>query len=259
MKLVDRATQTFSYGRFSESRLSGKVVLEPWFTPEGRRRLAETPYAEPFYRMAHHFQPQSGPVLCGVASAVIVLNALSLPGDAAPEQPTLAIQIPDNQGSIAFKTYAQSTFLEGPTEAIKRRRVVEYLEKHDDGEYRPGLGLSDLGKLIECRGAKAPTVFAGESNVEAFRSLVMDSGKRGSPLLILHFRADVMGGIPRGHISPVGAYHPGTDSVLVMDVATHKGPWYWAPVPDLFEAMRETYDTQPKGGGWAAVTYTRSG
>ena len=35
----------------------------------------------------------------------------------------------------------------------------------------------------------------------------------------------------------LGAYHAGSDSVLVLDVARFKYPPHWVPIPTLFSAM----------------------
>ena len=111
--------------------------------------------------------------------------------------------------------------------------------------------------MIESSGAKVELKFAVESvlktGIHNFRELLKEKLNSPKQFLLIHFRSDLIGGIPRGHISPLSAYDEESDSVLVLDVAGHKGPWYWAPIPHLFQAMRATYDTQPQGGGYVVV------
>jgi len=45
-----------------------------------------------------------------------------------------------------------------------------------------------------------------------------------------------------GHISPLGAYHQPTDSVLIMDVTPNKADWVWVKLSKLIQAMA-TKDT----------------
>lgn len=40
--------------------------------------------------------------------------------------------------------------------------------------------------------------------------------------VIIHWRQDLLGGLSRGHISPIGVYDKDTNSVLILDVAQHK-------------------------------------
>ena len=52
-----------------------------------------------------------------------------------------------------------------------------------------------------------------------------------------------------GHFSPIAAYHPETDSALVLDVARFKYPPYWCPVSTLWKAMApiDNVTGQPRG------------
>ena len=53
-----------------------------------------------------------------------------------------------------------------------------------------------------------------------------------------------------GHFSPIAAYHPPTDSCLVLDVARFKYTPYWVAVTDLYEAMIPADMATGKSRGW---------
>ncbi len=248
-----RASQVYEYGKFGASAFAPhQTVLVPWNSPEGITRLARLKVAAPFFRLAHFYQPQLSPVYCGVAAGVMLLNALRCPKGTAPLDTGLPIYLPETGELLPFKAYSQLSFLCEKTEKVKPRKVIEYKEKNAAGNFRPGLSLLELRDLLRAHGVEAESEFASDARETDFRSqLVASMG--GEAFCVIHFRCDLLGGVPRGHISPLGAFDTESDSVLVMDVASHKTPWYWAPVPELFAAMAATYDSQPKGGGWVLV------
>jgi hypothetical protein len=251
--LNDRASEAYAYGKFTASTFAPQeVVLERWDSKEGKARLFRSENSSAFFALAPFFQPQLSPVYCGIASAVMVLNALRCPTDSAPHDNALPVMVPETNQTIALRAYSQLSFLNESTEAVKPKAVIEHREKDTSGKYRPGLSLMELRDLLRAYRVQVEAHFASESGEQEFRRDFERAEKRQS-FVIIHFRSDLMGGIPRGHISPLAAWDRTSDSVLIMDVASHKGPWYWAPVSQVFQAMSATYDTQPSGGGWLEV------
>ena len=55
------------------------------------------------------------------------------------------------------------------------------------------------------------------------------------------------------HFSPLAAWHPGRDLVLIIDVARFKYPPHWAPVERLFSAMQAVDPTSGTARGWLLV------
>ena len=259
--LVERSAQGFTYGKFQSSAFSegNEITVTSWNSEEGKKRLFESENAKDFFQLANFYQPQISPVYCGVASAVIVMNALSQPNNKAPEQKSLEIPIPGSDRTINFPAYSQTTFLGTKTDVVKRKGVIEYRDKNKNGIYKPGLSLLELKGLIEAYQFRVSHYFPSEFKItdvaiSDFRDLAKDVFSSNQQYMIIHFRSDMLGGIPKGHISPVAAYHEPSDSILILDVAGHKGPWYWAPVDHVLKAMATTYDTQPKGGGYLVIS-----
>lgn len=262
--LKKRSLHSYSYGNFGPSSFSkdGKISIVNWAKPEAQQRLQNNPYSKLFFHLAPFYQPQMNPLYCGVASAVIVLNALHQPFDYAPANSMLNVKVPGTEEIILFSAFSQTNLLSDTTQNVKPKAVVEYREKNDQGMYRPGLSLLELKGILQSYGAEVKEIFPAfekksSEGLEIFRRVVKETCNNTFQYLIIHFRSDLIGGIPRGHISPIGAYHEATDTVLVMDVASHKGPWYWALASELYQAMSAVYDTQPQGGGYLVVSRGR--
>lgn len=259
--LMQRSLQDYQYGNFGPSKFAKPeaVTLIPWSTQEGKELLFKSEYSASFFQLANFFQPQINSVYCGVASAVIVLNALSQPLNKAPYSEALSIPVGDSGKIINVPAYSQLTFLGEKTEVIKKKRVIEYREKNEAGEFRPGLSLEELSGLIEVYGFSThfhhPSADGDlKKGEEKFRTKLKEVLVNSTAHLIIHFRSDLLGGLPRGHISPVAAYEAVSDRALILDVAGHKGPWYWAPVSHIYQSIAFIYDTQPKGGGYMVVS-----
>jgi hypothetical protein len=109
-------------------------------------------YMTDFFQLAHNFQPQDNPLYCGVASSVIVLNALRLNRNAVPSQKSLEVVVPENLGAgrRPYPAYSQLTLLDERTEAVKPRAVIELKNAGEGGgEIDPGLKLAQLKGILE--------------------------------------------------------------------------------------------------------------
>jgi len=233
------------YGVFGPSSFSpqGKTVLVGWNTEEGKSRLASSAYKNDFFQLAHNFQPQANPLYCGVASSVIVLNALRLNRNAVPSQKPLEVAVPENLGGgrRPYPAYSQLTLLGERTEAVKPRDVVELKNTGaEGGVIDPGLKLAQLKGILEAYDTRVDLHYADADSaaaVAAFREDLKTVLADSDHFLLVNFNGSTLGASTHGHISPVAAYDENTDSVLVLDVAGYFNPWYWAPVTDLYGAM----------------------
>jgi len=129
------------YGVFGPSSFSpqGKTVLVDWNTEEGKSRLARAEYKTDFFQLAHNYQPQANPLYCGIASSVIVLNALRLDRNAVPSQKSLEVVAPESLGGgrLSYPAYSQLTLLGERTEPVKPRAVIELKNAGEGGQDRP--------------------------------------------------------------------------------------------------------------------------
>jgi hypothetical protein len=232
-----------SYGQFSPSLFSddNAVVIVGWDSDEGQDRLIRSRYKTDYLQMAHHFQPQMNPLYCGVASSVIVLNSMRLPGGVT------AHQNPDKKDAAAdpaddwleYPAYSQQNLLGDRTEAVKPRAVIE-MRSTVNGEADPGLTLAQLEGILEAYDATVELHYADRNDkaaIAAFRTTVRQALQESEQFILVNFNGRSIGALTSGHISPVAAYDERSDSVLLLDVAGYLNPWYWAPVAHLYQAM----------------------
>ena len=72
--------------------------------------------------------------------------------------------------------------------------------------------------------------------------------------MCLHYSRSSLGQTGSGHFSPLGAYDPDSDRLLVLDVARFKYPPHWVTVSDLWEAMKGVDSDTGNSRGYAMVS-----
>lgn len=236
--------ESFGPSSFSDR---GEVVLAAWNSDEGLRRLNRSTHKVDFHQLAHRFQPQINPLYCGIATTTILLNAIKIPRGAAPSQEELEVEKPQvwGGGRIPFPSYSQVTLLNEETDEVKPRTLIDLAnitEENTDDEkaFNPGLNLDQLRRIQEIYDLKAQLFYADKEptdGVTLFRQEVKSALSDHDKFIVVNFVGTTIGTTTGGHISPLAAYDEETDSVLVLDVAGHKNPWYWSPVSHLYRAM----------------------
>lgn len=135
-------TGAADYGAFGPSELSKdrkEVVLIPWNSDVGKKLFERAKYKQDFFQLAQAYQPQINPLYCGIASSVMILNALRLPKNTAPSQPELEVQAPKafGGGKFTFPSYSQLTFLNAETDRVKPRQLIELKNITKENEQNP--------------------------------------------------------------------------------------------------------------------------
>ncbi len=241
---------------FATNASEVKSSLVIWNSKQGLERLERSKFKNDFYQLANFYQPQINPLYCSVATSVIILNAFEN-GEIA-NQKELAVAKPESLGGgqMEFHSYSQLNFLNAQTDQIKKREIIELKAPKDvvDGKenYDPGLTLLELTDVLhKVHKLKLRVVFADENNaqkIEKFRQDLKKFLAEDKYFIAVNFDGHVLGTKTGGHISPVAAYDEESDSVLVLDVALHKGTvWYFAPVVKLYEAMNSKDGAKYRG------------
>jgi hypothetical protein len=189
---------------------------------EGGELLARTSIKTDFGQLAPEFVAQARRGFCGVATSVVVINALLHP------QPRLT----------------QKTLFTPAASAVRSELAVSF----------GGVTLEQLAQLLEAHGLHVGVVHASESSLESFRDTARAALGERRVFLIVNYHRALLGQEGPGHISPVGAYDPQTDRVLVLDVAAYKYPYTWVPVAKLWSAMNTTDSDSGKTRGYLLVS-----
>jgi hypothetical protein len=128
---------------------------------------------------------------------------------------------------------------------------------HDDGK---GVGLTQLrsllGRSLEAAGAAPAEIDAvplrrqTAEDLARFREILLAGEAAPGRFVIANYHmATVIGGGDYGHFSPVGAFDPGRDRVLILDVYRVELEPYWVPLQRLFDGMAtiSAADGEPRG------------
>jgi len=160
-----------NYGEFEPSSFSPRheVVLVGWDTEEGQTRLARAAYKADFFQLASNFQPQANPLYCGIASSVIVLNAMRLHKNAVPSQAAIEVEVPEGLGGgrLTYPAYSQLTLLGERTESVKPRAMIELRNAGEGGaKIDPGLTLAQLKGVLEAYDTRVALHYAHQEPEE---------------------------------------------------------------------------------------------
>ena len=160
-----------------------------------------------------HFTTQQTVTYCGVASAVMVLNAM---GVAAPVDPTYT----------PYTYFTQANFFNDKVSAIIPAKAVS----------KSGMTLSQLAHAMETYGVKATPFFANKMDIKAFRKMATQALSQDQYVTV-NFLRTALGQQGGGHHSPLAAYDEKADRFLLLDVARYKYPAYWVKTDDLWNAI----------------------
>lgn len=192
-------------------------------TDAGAHMLIEAPARQSYWGLSIQFVTQKTQSFCGVASIVMVLNALGVP---APSTPAYE----------PYHVYTQDNVLSERTEAVLPQAMIA----------RQGMTLDQLGGLLRAFDIRADIHHAGDTKLEEFRVLAARTLSAKDQYVVVNYLRRVVGQERGGHISPVAAYDATTDRFLILDVARYKYPPVWVTATDLFAAMN-TPDADNEG------------
>ncbi len=233
----------------------GSLTLK-WNNSEGLKKLESSQYKNDFYQIATHFQPQINPLYCGVASSVIILNAINEDKEIV-SQKDLEVIKPKvlGVGKVPFNSYSQLTFLNEKTDKIKDRKIINLKNitaenESDARNFDAGFKLKQLAEVLKIYQLQTQISYvekADQKSLEKFRKLLTEILSEDKKFLLVNFDGKSLGLKTNGHISPAVAFDQASDSVLIMDVAGHKNGWYWVKVEDLIKAMNTKDDDSYRG------------
>lgn len=180
-------------------------------SPEGQLLFAEADARADYWPLSEQFVTQRSGNFCGVASGVMVLNALQVN---APVD-----------GEFGSPYFTQDDFFNECA-----RRVLS-------PTLMPGMTIDQLADLLRCHPATAQAVHASDTTLADFRALAAKNLATAGDFIVVNYDRAGVGQAKMGHISPLGAYDSKADKFLLMDVARYKYPPVWVDAAALFGAM----------------------
>jgi hypothetical protein len=199
---------------------------------QGSALLHDSEALQSYWPLSIQFVTQKNQAFCGVASIVMVLNALGVPAPTTPE-------------FDPYKTFTQDNVFTPATEKVLPQETV--LEM--------GMTLDQIGAFVGTYGVKAEVHHASESSIDEFRKLAQEYLNSPSHHVIVNYLRKSIGQEKGGHISPLAAYDADTDRFLILDVARYKYPPVWTTATELFAAMNTTdSDNQNRTRGFVLIS-----
>lgn len=220
--------------------LPASPQLIPFNSSEGEQLLIDSQARQDYFRLSNQFVTQINQAYCGVASSVMVLNALEIP---APESPQ----------TKPFRVFTQENFFVGVASWNKNREETKKVISADLIAKR-GMTLAQLGGLLTSHGAKVNVYYGADLDLDRFRSLLRQNLSERDNFAIVNYLRKTIGQERGGHISPIAAYHQLTDRFLILDVSRYKYPPVWVKAIDLWQAIKTTDSDSGKTRGFVLVT-----
>ena len=197
----------------------------------GEYFLFESEAREAYFSLANNFVTQKYQSYCGVASIVMVLNALHIAAPAVPE-------------FDPYRTFTQDNVLDERTDAVLSREIL----------LKKGMTLDQLGSLLALYPLQIEVRHAGDATLEEFRASAAKYLATDNHFVVVNYLRMAIGQERGGHISPLAAYDARGDRFLILDVARYKYPPVWVGAADLFDAMNtRDADNQNRTRGFVLI------
>jgi hypothetical protein len=181
---------------------------------QGSALLQDSEALQSYWPLSIQFVTQKNQAFCGVASIVMVLNALTIPAPATPEfEP--------------HKTFTQDNVFSSATEKVLPQEVLAKM----------GMTLDQIGAFISTYPVRAEVHHVSDSSLDEFRTLARQYLSTPDHHVIINYLRKTIGQERGGHISPLAAYDADTDRFLILDVSRYKYPPVWVSAAELFAAM----------------------
>ena len=123
------------------------------------------------------------------------------------------------------------------TNKIKSKKAIEGKLLASSGDklqnFDPGLTLKDLEKILRLHMLDVlcnHVDITSSKNISRFRDDVIAHVSSTNSFIIANFDGSKFSRQGEGHFSPIAAYHPETDSCLILDVNGCLQPWFWVSI-----------------------------
>jgi hypothetical protein len=203
--------------------------LVPLTSFQGQVLLRDSEALADYVPLTSQFVTQINQAFCGVASTVMVLNALGIPAPLAPEW---------ERGY-----FTQENVFNDQTEAIIARDAIA----------RQGLTLAELAGILETYPVRAEIYYGSDVSLDEFRSLIRANLETPGNYVLINYLRRAIGQERGGHISPLAAYDVDTDQFLILDVSRYKYPPVWVQAETLWESINTVDSVSGKTRGFLLV------
>lgn len=212
---------------FSSHPSSAQNEVIPFNEQKGIQMFLDSDFKSAYWPLIQYYDTQINQTYCGVASAVMVLNALNVP------RPY------DWPNDYYGKLFTQNNFFsESVCKQVDHNLVL-----------KKGLTLQELSLAMEAWGVQTQIIYADEMTETAFREVLKDNLGQIDRFIIANYFRPLIQGVCGGHFSPIAAYDQNTDSLLILDVYRHQFGPTWIKLSKFFAAIQpeDNSSQMPRG------------
>ena len=216
-----------------QSQTGELIVLD---SEVGEQLLLTSQARRDYLPLSLEFVTQDNLAYCGVATLIMVLNALDI------EAPVSANHNIPNLVSYRFFTQENVFENELTHDVIKPELIA-----------KQGMTLEELAGLFKSYPVEVETFHGEEVSLEQFRKLAIQNLQQAGNFLVVNYLRRSLGQKGGGHISPVAAYHQQSDQFLILDVARYRYSPVWVKAETLWEAMNTIDSVSGKTRGLVMI------
>jgi hypothetical protein len=199
-------------------------------TPKGEQLLFSSTAHQSYLPLSMQFVTQNDQSYCGIATMVMVLNALN-------------IQAPITPSISPFTTFTQDNVFSEKTERILPKATL----------LNEGMTLDQLSEMLKSFGLNIEVKHTSSASMEEFLSLAKEYLGSPNHYVVVNYLRSSIGQESGGHISPLGAYDNNTDRFLILDVSRYKYPPVWVKSSELYAAMNTVDGSSGKYRGFILI------
>lgn len=233
--LLFAGVTTFSnYGiAQGQSKTEKLIVLD---SEVGEQLLFSSQARRDYLPLSLEFVTQDNLAYCGVATLVMVLNALEIEAPVAPNH-----RIP---GLVDYRFFTQdNVFKNEKTHDVIKPELIA----------RQGMTLEELAGLFQSYPVVVQTFHGEDVSLEQFRKLAVQNLQQARNFLVVNYLRPSLGQKGGGHISPVAAYDEQSDRFLILDVARYRYSPVWVKAETLWNAINTVDSTSSKTRGFILI------
>jgi len=225
------ATTFSSYGRAQAPSKTGELIVLD--SEVGEQLLFTSQARRDYLPLSLEFVTQDNLAYCGVATLVMVLNALKIEAPVAPNY-----KIP---GLVDYRFFTQENVFDNDLthDVIKPELIA-----------KQGMTLKELGGLFQSYPVVVQTFHGEEVSLEQFRQLTVQNLQQAENFVVVNYLRRSLGQKGGGHISPVAAYDEQSDRFLILDVARYRYSPVWVEAETLWSAMNTVDSASGKTRGF---------
>lgn len=194
--------------------LAAPQQLIPLNSPKGAELLDQSLKPRYFWNLMLQFVTQKNLASCGIASSIMVLNAMH-------------VEAPPDPDYGPYRVFTQNNFFTPDVEKVLPASLVN----------KQGATLDQIGKALTTFGVKVDVLHANSLTKDDFRTLAIQTMEKAQGYIIVNILRTSIGQSGAGHMSPLAAYDKKTDRFLMLDVARYRYPPVWVKTEDLWNAM----------------------